>query len=148
MVDSVSCADVANARRFECVDIAADAENASRIREEFAGWLERFFDLDPIRSCDFVLAINEALANAAEYAYVSTDRSETMDLLAQYDAGDASLTVQISDNGLWRVPESNAARHTRGKGIPLMKALSDRVSIYTSTSGTQVSLQWERVGQR
>jgi serine/threonine-protein kinase RsbW len=148
MIDSVSCADVADARRFECIDIAADAESASRIREEFAEWLARFFDLDPIRSSDLVLAINEALANAAEYAYVSTNRLETMDLLAQYDAADARLTVRISDNGLWRVPESTEVRRFRGKGIPLMKALSDRVTINTSTTGTQVCLQWASVAER
>jgi serine/threonine-protein kinase RsbW len=148
MLDSVLCAEVADGRRFECVDVAADAESASQVREQFAGWLERFFDLDPIRSSDLVLAINEALANAAEYAYVTTARSETMDLLALYDAGDATLTVQISDNGLWQVPGSGPAARFRGKGIPLMKALSDRVTINTSTDGTQVRLQWARVAER
>ena len=42
MIDSPSSADVANAERFERIGIAADAENAARIREEFACWLEQF----------------------------------------------------------------------------------------------------------
>ena len=97
MIDSVSCAGpdwpAADIGRFECIGVAAEAESASRIREEFAEWLQRFFDLDPIRSSDLVLAINEALANAAEFAYLSadSDRPKTMDLIARYDAGDARL---------------------------------------------------------
>ena len=151
MIDSVSCAGpdwpAADIGRFECIGVAAEAESASRIREEFAEWLQRFFDLDPIRSSDLVLAINEALANAAEFAYLSadSDRPKTMDLIARYDAGDARLTVTICDHGVWRMPAAASAR-ARGHGIPLMRALSDRVTIETSTAGTRVCLQWDGVG--
>ena len=40
MIDSPSSADVANAERFARLGIAADAEGAARVREEFARWLE------------------------------------------------------------------------------------------------------------
>jgi serine/threonine-protein kinase RsbW len=141
----VSCVDVANPERFECLDVAADAESASRIREEFADWLDQFFDLDPIKSSDLVLAINEALANVAEYAYLTIDRPETMHVLARYHVGDANLTVRVSDNGRWYVAGEASAGRFRGNGIPLMRALSDRVTIDTSTNGTQVCLQWDGV---
>ncbi len=145
MTDSVSLADVADTERFECIGVAAAAESAARIREEFAEWLQSFFDLDLIRSSDLVLAINEALANAAEFAYLTTDRPKTMDLCASYEPVEARLTVTVSDKGVWRVPEPDPANRVRGRGIPLMKALSDRVTIETSTTGTQVCMQWERV---
>jgi len=145
MIESTSRADVANAERFERIGIAADAESASRIREEFAGWLERFFDLDPILSSDLVLAINEALANSAEFAYATAGRRGTMDLRAHYDPDSTSLTVTISDQGVWRTPDPNPATRARGRGIPLMEALSDRVAIDTSTAGTQVRMQWDGV---
>ena|ERR1700758_4874681 len=146
MIESVSCVDVADTERFECIGVAAEAENASQIREEFAEWLQRFFDVDPIRSSDLVLAINEALANAAEFAYLSTDRDRprTMDLIACYHAGDVRLTVTISDNGVWRMPGVVPDR-ARGRGIPLMRALADRVTIDTSTAGTRVCMQWDGV---
>jgi anti-sigma regulatory factor (Ser/Thr protein kinase) len=150
MIESVSCAGpgwpVADTERFECIGVAAEAGSASRIREEFAEWLQRFFDLDPIRSSDLVLAINEALANAAEFAYLSTDRDRprTMDLIARYHAGDARLTVTICDNGVWHVPTAVPDR-ARGRGIPLMRALSDRVTIETSTVGTRVCMRWDGV---
>ncbi|MDP9167591.1 MAG: ATP-binding protein, partial [Actinomycetota bacterium] len=39
-------------------------------------------------------------------------------------------------------------QHHRGRGIPLMKALSDRASIQTSTDGTTVRLVWTGVRPR
>jgi serine/threonine-protein kinase RsbW len=145
MIDSVSRADVANAERFERLGIAADAGSASRVREEFAGWLERFFNLDPIRSSDLVLAVNEALANSAEFAYITTNGRGTIDVLAHYDSAAGSLVVTVSDQGVWRTPNPTPATRARGRGIPLMKALSDRASIETSTAGTQVCLRWDGV---
>jgi serine/threonine-protein kinase RsbW len=142
MIDSTSSTGVANAERFERVGIEADAESASRTREEFAGWLEQFFDLDPIRSSDLVLAINEALANAVEFAYLTTDLVGTIDMQARYDSNSAKLTVTVSDHGVWRTPDPTIVDRTRGRGIPLMRALSDRASIETSSRGTRVRLQW------
>jgi serine/threonine-protein kinase RsbW len=147
MIDSMSSADVGNAERFERIGIAADACSATRTREEFAGWLREFFDLDPIRTGDVVLAINEALANAAEFAYLMADRPGTMDVQARYDADDARLTVTVSDNGSWRIPRPSANARTRGRGIPLMRALSDRTTIETSSTGTQVCLEWNGVNR-
>jgi serine/threonine-protein kinase RsbW len=147
MIDSVFGAEVANAERFERVGISADAESASRIREEFAGWLERFFALDPMRSSDLVLAMNEALANAAEFAYLTTARPVTIDVVAHHDPDAATLIVTVSDQGVWRTPDPQPATRARGRGIPLMKALSDRASIETSTAGTRVNLRWDGVSR-
>src|ERR1700739_560888 len=150
MIEFVSFAgpsrSAADTERFECIGVAAEGRSASRIREEFAEWLQQFFDLDPIRTSDLVLGINEALANAAEFAYLATDRdcARTMDLIARYHAGDARLTVTICDNGVWHMPAAVRDR-ARGRGIPLMRALSDRVTIETSTAGTRVCLQWDGV---
>jgi serine/threonine-protein kinase RsbW len=147
MIDSMSLAEVANAERFERSGMDADPRAASLAREAFADWLERFFDLDPIRSADLVLAVNEALANAAEFAYLRSDRPGTMDVRADYDADDKRLIVHISDHGAWRTPVS-PNNPARGRGIPLMRALSDRADIEISTGGTQVSLAWDAVAQR
>ena len=145
MIDTVCAAVVVDDVRFEYVGAAADAHSAARVREEFAEWLERFFDLDPIRSGDLVLAINEALANVAEFAYLSAERPKTMDLVARYDADQARLTATISDRGVWRAPQNGPAGRTRGRGIPLIRALSDRASIETSTGGTDVRMQWDAI---
>jgi serine/threonine-protein kinase RsbW len=145
MIDSMSSAELANAELFARVGIAADVESAARIREEFARWLRRYFDLDPIRLSDLVLATNEALANAAEYAYLLVDPPGTMDLRASYARHDGRLTVTVSDDGIWRMPNLNPVNRARGRGIPLMHALSDRATIETSPGGTEVCLEWNDI---
>jgi serine/threonine-protein kinase RsbW len=149
MIDSVSAANVSNAERFVRVGIAADGEAAAHLREEFSGWLETFFDLDSIRSSDLLLATNEALANAAEFAYATVDRPGTMDMLAAFDPAEGVLTVTVADRGVWR--ERTPAAHAnkaRGRGIPLMEALTDRAEIDRSPAGTRVVLQWTGITNR
>lgn len=144
MIDTMQSADVTNAERFERVGVSASAQTASRTRDEFAAWLGQSFDLDRIRSSDVVLAINEALANCAEFAYLERPGVGTMDLVAWHDALESTITVLVSDRGTWRPPIVPSVR-ARGRGLPLMEALSDRTSIDTSDHGTRVMLVWANV---
>lgn len=148
MIESMPTADVANAERFERVGVSATPEVAARLRDEFAAWLTQFFALGPDRSNDLILAINEALANCAEFAYLTTDSVGTMDLCAQYDAPAATITTIVVDRGVWRLTDAHADTRTRGRGIPLMRTLSDRASIETSTDGTRVTMEWTNVAPR
>lgn len=149
MIDSVSAANVSNAERFVRVGIAADGEAAAHLREEFARWLETFFDLDAIRSSDLLLATNEALANAAEFAYAASGRPGTMDMHAAFGPADGVLTVTVADHGAWRerTPATDANK-ARGRGIPLMEALADRAEIDRSPEGTRVLLEWTGITNR
>ena len=61
--------------RFAQTNVLADAACAAQMRQEFSDWLTRYFALDPTKASDVVLAVNEALANAAEFAYVDGRRS-------------------------------------------------------------------------
>ncbi|MCK0174150.1 MULTISPECIES: ATP-binding protein [Mycobacteriaceae] len=142
MIDSVSAADTFSAERFARVGVAADGEAAARLREEFARWLEMHFELDPVRSSDLLLATNEALANAAEFAYWEAAVPGTMDLDALFDPTTGTLTVTIVDRGTWREKTPEMADRARGRGIPLMEALTDRAAIDTTSGGTRVQLQW------
>jgi serine/threonine-protein kinase RsbW len=148
MIDSMPAADVANAERFERLGLTATLQTAARIRDEFAEWLRRFFDLDPIRLSDLVLAINEALANSAEFAYRMTGGVGTMDLRAWHDPSESSITVVVADRGAWRLSDAASETRSRGRGIPLMRALSDLTAIETSVDGTQVKLGWTNVTRR
>jgi serine/threonine-protein kinase RsbW len=148
MIDSMPAADVANAERFERIGLAATLQTAARTRDEFAEWLRQFFDLDPVRLSDLVLAINEALANSAEFAYGTTGRTGTMDLRAWHDPAEASITVVVADHGVWRMADTALETRSRGRGIPLMRALSDLTAIETSIDGTQVRLVWTKVPRR
>jgi serine/threonine-protein kinase RsbW len=144
MMDTLPSNDVANADHFIRVD-SADAHAVAHTRHDFVQWLRQYFDLDPMRLNDLVLAANEALANAAEFAYLTSADAGSIGLRAEYNPGDARLTVTITDSGLWHLPD--AAARNRGRGIPLMRALSDRALIETSSQGTEVCLEWDAVSR-
>jgi serine/threonine-protein kinase RsbW len=125
--------------------VSADPAVAAQLRQEFAAWLRHQFILDETRASDVVLAVNEALANAAEFAYVTADRPGAMHLCAEYDATTRVLAVVVRDDGVWRLTAPGARPHSRGRGIPLMEALADRVTIDTNAKGTQVAMEWDQV---
>lgn len=127
--------------RFIRNDVVADAHNAARVRDEFATWLRARGDLDRVRFSDAVLAVNEALANTAEFAYLHNGSPGTIDLEAVHD-GD-TLTITIADQGRWRESTPATQSRSRGRGIPLMRALADEVTIDSSPLGTTVCLRFE-----
>ena len=145
MIEPMPPAEVANAERFERFGLDADPVAVAEARRQFGDWLQRFFDLDAVRSSDLILAINEALANAAEFAYVLADQPGTIDMRAVHDPGRQTLTVHIDDRGTWRTPQTDPAPRTRGRGIPLMQTLSDEAVIQPTTDGTRVRLEWRSV---
>ncbi len=147
MIDSMPPAEVANSDRFERLGLDADATAVAHVREEFAQWLKRFFVVDAVRFSDLVLAIPEALANAAEFAYVLAERPGTIDMRAIYDSDGQKLVVEISDRGTWRPRQVDPVPRTRGRGIPLMETLSDESDIDTSDDGTRVRLAWNGSGR-
>lgn len=128
--------------------VRAAPEDAARIRREFSSWLSTHLALDPTKASDVVLAVNEALANAAEFAYVDAPAPGAMYLRADYDGTAAVLTVTVSDEGVWRIAESDHHKNpARGRGIPLMRALTDRAVIESNHAGTEVRLQWDHIDQ-
>jgi serine/threonine-protein kinase RsbW len=127
------------------MEAVADPENAARIRREFSDWLCQYFTLDPTKASDVVLAVNEAMANAAEFAYVSAERPGTMDVRADYDPRADTLSVTVTDQGAWRSADPATKELKRGRGLPLMHALADRTTVDSSAAGTRVCLEWHRV---
>lgn len=129
--------------RFVRTRVAADARSAARTRAEFGVWLERYFSLDDDRFSDLLLAVNEAIANAAEFAYVDAAERGTVDVRAAYDRDSDTLAVTVDDRGRWRqkVPVQRR-QQMRGRGIPLMETLADEVVIDRTPQGTRVTLTW------
>jgi anti-sigma regulatory factor (Ser/Thr protein kinase) len=124
--------------------VAADAFNATQIRVEFRNWLDRHFALGAERFTDLVLAVGEALANVAEFAYTDAPDGGTMDVAAAYDPDSDTLAVTVNDHGRWRQRPS-ALDLSRGRGIPLMRALADEADIHGTPHGTKVTLLWNRL---
>jgi serine/threonine-protein kinase RsbW len=69
----------------------------------------------------------------------------TIDVEAVQDRVAATLTVTITDQGSWHEPEPAKQGRVRGRGIPLMRALADDVTIDTSALGTTVCLRFDNV---
>lgn len=127
---------------------AADARAVARLREEFTGWLCDHFRLDDVRASDIVLVVNEALSNAAEFAYRNRENPEPVTLQATYQGTTGGLVITVSDRGEWRPSEPSNQKLSRGRGIPLMRALADRVDIEKSNQGTAVHLYFDRCPSR
>lgn len=131
-------------------DVTADAVSVARVRDSFSEWL-RQFGLSPERHNDVVLAVNEALANTAEFAYVDRARPGRVAIAVRYDGSGSSVTVAVTDEGTWRAPEPVEMSEVpglptlRGRGIPLMRALADEVTIETAPTGTTVRLRFDRI---
>ncbi|KUI47358.1 hypothetical protein AU198_23345 [Mycobacterium sp. GA-1199] len=120
----------------------ADAQTVAEFRGAFRHWLRTNFALDADRLSDILLAVNEALTNSAEFAYVQAGQAGTMSVTAHYDAEDRRLVATVSDQGTWLEKEPDGRPNTRGRGIELMRALSDRATIERSASGTRVQLEF------
>ena len=134
-------------------EVAGNAAGAAWVRWEFAHWLQRHFCLGEQRRSDLVLAVNEATANAVEYGCPNRAGQGTVVVDATYDSGTGSLTVTVSDRGRWRLVAVETPTETkqlvdRGRGIALMRLLTDELRISPSAGGTQISLVWTDLQSR
>ena len=120
--------------QFAQTNVLADAACAAQVRQEFSVWLRRYFSLDATQLSDVVLAVNEALANAAEFAYSTVGRPGAMHLRADYDGGTSLLTVTVTDDGAWRIADPEKKGHSRGRYSPSVKSAPSAVQIRRTSS--------------
>jgi PAS domain S-box-containing protein len=88
-------------------------------------------------TADIVLVVNEALSNCAEHAYRGRAPG-IMRLEATRD--DGHVQIKVADSGSWKTPPADPG--TRGRGILLMRALSEHVVVDGSAEGTTVSMRF------
>jgi len=67
------------------------------------------------------MAANEAIQNAIEHGHGLTRRS----VMVTLSRSDDTVEVTVRDEGSWRPPRDD----TRGRGLPLMRALMDSVDV-------------------
>lgn len=87
---------------------------------------------------DIVLAVNEAATNCVEHAYLNNSDG-VMVVEATVDGG--RIVVCVSDHGEWRTPSTEPT--TRGRGLPIIRALGNDVEVMRSTSGTTVRMDFD-----
>jgi serine/threonine-protein kinase RsbW len=88
---------------------------------------------------ELALASYEAMANAAEHAYVGRQPGL---LSVQVSVSSGGLDVLIADQGKWQEPDPGT--RFRGRGLLLIKGLAADVTVTPSDAGTTVRMRWHR----
>jgi anti-sigma regulatory factor (Ser/Thr protein kinase) len=86
-------------------------------------------------AADLVAAANEACTNSIEHAY-APGASGHVTLTATHVRG--AVCLEIVDTGTWRPQPEDPG--TRGRGLSMMRALTDDVEIEQTDAGTRVRL--------
>lgn len=84
-----------------------------------------------------VLSGYETLANSVEHAY-SLAAGGVVELDA-IRVGDA-VTLTVTDHGRWQIPSSVPGN--RGRGLTIVRGLSDRADVAGTDGGTTVTMTW------
>jgi serine phosphatase RsbU (regulator of sigma subunit)/anti-sigma regulatory factor (Ser/Thr protein kinase)/GAF domain-containing protein len=117
------------------IDFPADANRLADVRSSLRSWLIRA-EVDPDQIHYVLVAAGEAVSNSIEHGHRESPEG-VIRLRASVGADVVRLT--IVDSGTWKPPRSAAQRH-RGRGIQLMQALMQDVTIDRETDGTTVHL--------
>jgi serine/threonine-protein kinase RsbW len=92
------------------------------------------------------LAVYEAMANVVTHAYRGRPEGGVFDLHAVRSADRRQVTVTVTDFGRWQlkdVSESDDQLRTSGRGVQLIRALSDAAVIHTDARGTTIHMKWQ-----
>ncbi|MGV0849471.1 ATP-binding protein [Mycolicibacterium phlei] len=119
------------------IEVPATADRLAEIRHLLVAWLEPI-GVPEAAVADIVLAVNEAATNCVEHAYRDTDDG-TVVVEATVDR--QNVVVSIADEGEWRVPGDGPT--TRGRGLPIMRAVGDGVDVSRSATGTTVRIVFD-----
>ncbi|MET8849173.1 SpoIIE family protein phosphatase [Amycolatopsis sp. NPDC004625] len=121
-------------------EFAAHPDHLASTRHWLRAWLANAA-LEPDLAQDVLVAAGEACANAVEHAYLG-GAGATAHLAARLTGG--HLVVTVTDRGRWKQPPPD--NHVlRGRGVPMMEALTDSVAFRHDAAGTTVTLEW-RIG--
>jgi serine/threonine-protein kinase RsbW len=124
--------------------VPATAQAVTKLTELARRWVSAAVDVDAERHADIALVTYEALANCAEHAYRDHNHPGTMTLRVSHDPTQATVRICITDHGRWIDPTTLSTRLTnsRGRGLMLMRALTDDLTIDGRDDGTTVCLHF------
>ncbi|HEY9302904.1 MAG TPA: ATP-binding protein, partial [Mycobacterium sp.] len=108
----------------------------SDVRHKLASWLQAAAIPDGM-AADIILAVNEAAANSIEHAYRGRKPGKVR-VVAENDG--AQVHVRIIDKGSWKAVPSDPG--IRGRGLLLIRAVSDWLEMDCTPSGTTVSMSF------
>lgn len=113
----------------------AESSQLAPVRKALRSWLGQC-DLPANKVQDILVAVGEACANAIEHGHRHAP-GETVRLRAEAFADNLHLIV--ADTGRWKTPQPELNAH-RGRGVALMRAMMQQVTIVPGPSGTTVDM--------
>jgi anti-sigma regulatory factor (Ser/Thr protein kinase) len=118
------------------IETTAIPARLAHIRHQLADWLRGAGVPDQL-AADIVLVVNEALSNSAEHAYRGREPGP---MCVEASLVDGHIYIQVSDSGSWKTPPADPG--TRGRGLLLMRALSERMDVDGTAEGTTVGMRF------
>lgn len=116
------------------IESDATADQLVSIRHRLAAWLRAAGVPDEL-AADIVLVVSEACTNSVEHAYrgnsVGTVRLEG-------EAVDGEVHIRVADSGSWKKPAADPGNS--GRGLPLIRAISDSVQLDSTPAGTTIDI--------
>lgn len=116
------------------IETDAAPEQLALIRHRLTGWL-RAAGITGELAADIVLVVNEACTNCVEHAYRGFAAGA---MLLDISLTDDAVRTRIVDYGSWKTPASSP--DGGGRGLPLMRMLSDSMDLDTTASGTTADI--------
>ncbi len=115
---------------------SAAAGQLSDVRHQLAAWL-RTAAIPEGKIADIVLAVNEAAANSIEHAYRGHKPGKVR---VEGENDGARVHVRIIDKGSWKAAPVDPG--VRGRGLLLIRAVSDWLEMDCTPSGTTVNISF------
>ncbi|MFJ8906387.1 SpoIIE family protein phosphatase [Streptomyces sp. NPDC102351] len=118
------------------ITFPAESSQLAPVRKALRSWLAQC-DLPPNTVQNVLVAAGEACANAIEHGHRNAPGEDVrLRAVALVD----TLRVTVADSGRWKVPQPEINAH-RGRGMSLMHALMQHVTVSPGPSGTTVDMQ-------
>ncbi|MGV9727726.1 SpoIIE family protein phosphatase [Streptomyces albogriseolus] len=118
------------------ITFPAESSQLAPVRKALRSWLARC-ELPPNAVQNVLVAVGEACANAIEHGHRhAPGEGVRLRAVALVD----TLRVTVADSGRWKDPHPGANAH-RGRGMSLMRAMMQQVTVSPGPSGTTVDMQ-------
>jgi anti-sigma regulatory factor (Ser/Thr protein kinase) len=118
------------------IEIEAIPTRLTDVRRQLGDWLRGANVPDSLAE-DIVLVVNEACSNSAEHAYRGQQPGM---MLVQASVEDRHIHIRVADSGSWKTPPADPG--TRGRGLLLMRTLSEQVDLDGTAHGTTVGMRF------
>ncbi|MBE1550596.1 PAS domain S-box-containing protein [Mycobacterium sp. OAS707] len=118
------------------IEIDAIPARLTDVRHQLTAWLHSA-GVSEMQAADIVLVVNEACSNSAEHAYRGQDPGP---MRVEGAVDDQHIHIRVADSGSWKTPPADPG--TRGRGLLLMRTLSDKVDLEGTAHGTTVGMRF------